>query len=558
MKLQYILLLSLLVLLPFSFLYSQEGRVEELYKNLYDENTAISEDQKYEETYSAPTDDNTLYIIQKIEFQVKGRSKPFALMYHGKFREDEEIIGKENLERYIALKIQLLMNQRVLEEVRIDHFIGEADETGAFPVKLVVYVKDTWNFIVLPYPKFDSNDGFSITLKARDYNFLGAMSPLKLDFGFARESDGDKTFNFLLDSDTPFSLFGLRWNLNFDNEIGFTIGKPLYYQNVTGLSVDLPWRITTFNFGFNHYVTVNEEVDDEAKDLYGATGDFYDPYGSAEFYANWEIPLGFSAGNFGDISYTPKISTRFNYPVSKQYDHRKPVISFSNTIGFGRTDWIGNFRKELSASISNSYNWYLNRSDAPLDIDINATGTVHWPFNKYIGISSRLNYYQKWQWSAKNDKWLPNYSAGNMIRGVIDRDLQADLMLSLNLDFTIRLLRFWPSEWFNKPKLRFFNFELYISPFLDLALLKGPYNYLKQNPYEGTDFNFKDIVAGFGLELILYPGFFRSLRLRVSLGYNNYYSTDHCCFVHFISGIPKKGGFFPEWSELYIGLDLFY
>lgn len=533
MKLHCLALALLLFLIPLSFL-------------------------RAEDTNNPVEDDNTLYVINKIEFMIDGRTKPYALMYCGKFKEGEKILGKNSLDRYIAQKTQLLVNERVLETVRIEYSVGEADETGALPVKLEVYVKDTWNLIVLPYPKFDSNEGFSITLKARDYNFLGTMSGLRFDFGFQRDSDNDNIFSFSIDSDTPFTLFGLRWNLNFDHDFKFTIGNPLYYRNITGLSVELPWRITTFTFGFNHYVTVNEETSDEAKDLYGVTEDFYDPYGSAEFFTNWQIPLGVAVGNYGDLTYTPKITMKFNYPISSQYEHRKPVTTLSHSIGFGRTDWIGNFRKELSASFSNSYNWYFGRSDAPVSIDINAVGTVHWPFNKYIGVSSRLNYYQKWQWSDRNNKWLPNYSAGDKIRGVIDKDLQADVMLSWNIDFPIRLIRFWPSEWFHKPKLRFMNFEMFISPFLDLALLKGPYNALKDNPHEGTNFAFNDMVAGFGLELIVYPGFFRSLRLRASIGYNNHSSSENCCVVHYITGLPKVMGFFPKWSEFYLGLDLFY
>ena len=498
----------------------------------------------------------TIYVIRNIEFDVIGHSRPYMLTYHGEFKEGERITGKDNLDKYISRKTQLLINQRVLEDVRIEYTTGEEDD-GTVPVDLLVHIKDSRNFIILPYPKYDSNDGLSITLKARDYNFLGTMSALRVDLGYRQDSD-EKVFNFVVDSDTPFRAFGLNWVFNFDHTLSYTLGNPLYYQNVTGLSVELPWRKTTFTVGFNHYLTINEEISDENLDLYDYNNEFYDPYGSVELFTSWKIPLGIEIGDFGDVSYTPKVSGRLNYPYSNLDEPRKPVTTFSHSIGFGRTDWIGNYRKELSASLSNSYSWYFDRSDAPLQITMSAGAVFHWPFSKYLGFSSRFDYRQWWQWSSRNGDWLPYYYAGDRLRGVIDEDLRADVMLSLNLDLPIRFLRFWPSEWFKNPKLEFFNLEVFVSPFWDMALLRGPYNDLKANPFEGTKFSFSDMVSTIGLEVIVYSGYFRSLRLRGSIGYNFDKDKDTCCVVHYLKSIPRKWKVVPKWDEIYIGLDLFY
>jgi len=126
---------------------------------------------------------NTFDNENEIDFDIDGRTRPFALLANGEFREGERIYGKENLEKYISLKRQLLLNQRVLEEVNIEYSLGAVEKDGAIPVSLIIFVKDTWNLIILPYPKYDSNEGFSITIKARDYNFLGTMSALKFDLG---------------------------------------------------------------------------------------------------------------------------------------------------------------------------------------------------------------------------------------------------------------------------------------------------------------------------------------------------------------------------------------
>ena len=497
------------------------------------------------------------FVITTFEFDIiKGRTRPYALMYNGEFQAGVILKNKEELEKYIQDKTQLLLNQRVLEEVFIEYFIDEQaslTEGQPIPVTLLIHVTGTGNIIVLPYPKYDSNEGFSITLKARDYNFFGTMSALRVDFGYQYDEEEKHVVNFLIDSDIPFLAAGLIWRINFDHSIKYTYKEPFYYQNITGLSVELPWRSTLFNVGFDQYLTVNEENSDENIEIYGLADYTYGAYATTELFGSWKIPTGVIVGNFGELIYTPKITGKINYHKQKMEEPLRPVTSFNHTIGFSRVDWIGNFQKGLDASITNGYNWYLDRTDAPVKISLDGTAAFYWPFNKYIGIYTRLKYRHWWHWSDKNSGWIPYYFAGDVIRGVVNKDIRANNMLSLNLDIPVRVLRFWPSEWFNNPKLRFFNFEMFFSPFTDLALWSGPYSKLKssRNPTaEKTRFNFKDMISTVGLEIIVFPGFFRSFYLRGSLGYDiKKIKRD---------GLPLKWGFFPKWNEVFIGVDLHY
>jgi hypothetical protein len=140
--------------------------------------------------------------------------------------------------------------------------------------------------------------------------------------------------------------------------------------------------------------------------------------------------------------------------------------------------------------------------------------------------------------------WIPHFNAGDVIRGVLDSnmwrtrdsDIWADRILSLNVDIPIRVLQFHPSRWFDNPRFAFFDVDLHFSPFIDLALISGPYNRLKADPREGSRFTFEDVVATSGFEFIVFSGFFRNLQLRVSAGYN----------LRNPRGIHR-------WDELYIG-----
>jgi len=481
----------------------------------------------------------TVYVIREIEFDIDGRTRPYALMYNGEFREGERIRGKENLDRYLANKQQLLLNQRVLEDVRIEYSLGDREEDGALPVMLLVHVKDTWNLIVLPYPKYDSNDGFSLTLKARDYNFLGTMSALRMDLGYSQEN-GDHAIGFSIESGTRFQAAGLNWNLVFDNFFSYTFGEPFFYQNVTGLSLELPWRFTTFTVGINQYLTINEENSAENREIYELSERYYGIYGSTEPFVSWKIPLGMEIGDFGALAYTPRLSGRINYPYGSMDEPRKPVTTFSHSFGFGRIDWIGNYRKGLSVSIGNENSMFFDRPDAPLRITLDGDITFQWPFSKYFGVSSRLKYRQWWQHSDRIDDRIPYYSAGDLIRGILNTDLRAYQMLSLNLDLPIRVLRFWPSEWFSNPKFHFFDFEMHASPFTDIAMLDGPHDKMKPGDIKNTA----------GLEIIVFPGFFRSLNIRASFGYNIIKLKK--------DGPSLKWGFLPECDEIFIGLDHHY
>ena len=490
-----------------------------------------------------------VYVIRQINFTIDGRSRPFALIANGDFRYGERITGAENLEKYLADKKQNLLNQRVLEDVSIEYTLGESEEDGALPVSLLVHVTDSFNLVILPYPKYDSNDGLSITIKMRDYNFLGTMSALRVDLGYKSKSN-DNIINFSIDTDIPFQALGLDWVFNFDHDFVYTFGQPLYYQNTTGLALKLPWETTTFTIGFNQYLTFNEENSDDSIAYYGLDDRYNGAYASTELFANWRIPFGISIGNYGEIAYTPAVSGRINYPYGKMDEPRKPVTSFSHSIGFGRINWIGNYRKGLSVSLGNGYSWFFDRADAPLSISLNGSVTYHYPFNKYIGFSTRAMYRQWWHHS-EDKGWLPYYNAGDLIRGVLDKDLRANYMFSLNLDLPIRLLRFWPSEWFNNPKLHFFDFEMHFSPFVDIAMLNGPYNDTKKDPNDGSKFlSLGDMIATGGIEVIVFPAFFRSFYIRGSLGYNVRRIKNE--------GLSKKWGFFPKWDEIYIGVDHHY
>jgi hypothetical protein len=469
-------------------------------------------EEMVEPSHTAEDEPIVFYIIRKIDFSITGRTRPFALYIHGEFQEGVRITGQADLEKYIKDKTQLLLNQRVLESVHIAYTLGSPGEDGLVPVDLLVSTVDTWNIIVLPKPQFDSNTGFELTLKARDYNFFGAMNPLRVDLGYALEEDelgefSKGSFKFEIDSDTPFKAFGYTWNLNFDHIFAYTYEEPFSYKNITGISMELPWKWTTFTFGFEENFILNEENDDKYKEKYGTY--FQDTwYLSSELYTAWKIPLSLDVGTFGKLTYTPKLSGKLNYRPGGELDYLRkgPVITFNQILGFGRIDWIGNYRSGVEASLGNTNAFNVYKKGWDNNITVSATG--HKLVTGFFGVSGRLQY-RHWFYDNSEDIYD---SAGDSLRGVLDKSLHADYMLALNLDFPFQALHFVPSEWLHNQKLHFFDFDLHVSPIIDMALIR--------DPVADIDFSFKAMLFSGGVEFLLFPHFTRSFYIRASIGFN--------------------------------------
>jgi len=458
-----------------------------------------------EETAAGP-----VYYIRDINYQVQGITRPFALANAAELRIGQEIAGDAALAAYVKEKTQLLLNERVLEDARIEYTIAAADADGRIPVLLSVAVDDTWNIIALPYFQYDSSDGLEFSLKARDYNFLGTMQPLKIDFGYVLEKDpmdrmafDEGTLFVDITSDTPFVLYGRDANLEFDNFIGYTSDYGFEYENTTGLSVSWPIKATTLTVGVFQGLSVNEENDADFQEAYGVRYEDY-WYLSNWLAAEWEIPTGIVVDGLGQLSYIPGAELKLKYRPGGEIgpEREGPTATFSQALEFGRVDWVGNYRRGLEAVLENEneYNLYHESWDRSLSAEI----TGHYPLSSFFGVSGKLT--GAWFFDQADDK------AAEILRGIINDSVSADYALYLNADFPLRVIRFVPYEWFGRRWMRVFQFEQQWTPFVDVGLLEDPVNH--------TTMKLEDALVSGGLEVVTFPLFMRSFFIRISLGFN--------------------------------------
>jgi len=507
LTLQKIIFFLIFLSLCFS-VYSQEDRNDTI-----PEKEFILDDVLQNDEYG----EDSIFIINSFNYNVIGRTLPFVLNEKTELKKGEVITGKTNLIKFIKDKGQLLTNERVLKDnVKIEYTVGEATEDGKYPVDLEIYVEDTWNIIALPYPKFDSNYGLNITIKARDYNFFGTMQPLRVDIGYKYKYDEIKNnyqsyFSLMMDSGLPFQAFGLIWLFDFDNFFDYRpdvddISLQFYFKNNTGISLDIPIKRTTLNLSFSESFILNEENEDSDKPEYG---DFQGGlYLSSKPSISWKIPTGLEIGDYGELTYTPNIYAIFNHelPLWPLKDNKiGPILYFNHTLYFGRLNWKDNFREGINVQINNSYSYNFHYSEInkePWKFDYSIETKAFFIFIKDIlGFSARLSHRH----------WINSYYeyAGDLLRGVYDRDIDAEFMVSLNLDIHIRALKINAYDWFNKNKFfRSLGFDLHINPVIDGAFYK--------HPLKDVSFDPENFLLGAGFDTIIYPHQFRSLFFRIS------------------------------------------
>ncbi|GHU75504.1 hypothetical protein FACS189461_1890 [Spirochaetia bacterium] len=245
------------------------------------------------------------YYIKNIDVAVEGRTQLSAILRAAGFVIGEELRGDEALAGYVERKRQTLLNNRALAEVTITYTTAE-EEDGRYGVNLAVSVVDTRNFVILPEPKYSSNAGFEPALKLRDYNFLGTLTPLKINFGYSLGK-----YALSAETELPFRALELDWKVKVDLGLAYVAGEPLAFENVTGISVDLPFKNTVFTLGFDEGVVLREKYSLFEKENPEVFEDI--SYMYSKPFARWRIPLPLGVPQGGEFFFTCELSSTINY-----------------------------------------------------------------------------------------------------------------------------------------------------------------------------------------------------------------------------------------------------
>jgi hypothetical protein len=507
--------------------------------------------------------DDGPYTIRSVDFQIQGRTRDFILM--SIIDPYQNVVGsvfpdRAGLEAFVADKSRQLMSQRVLAAVTPSYEMTETE--NGHDVALSFATTDSWNIVGLPYAKYDSNEGLLLSLRGRDYNFLGSAEPLQLNLNYQKSPGGIESFGLQLDFVAPFRALGAVWGLGFveDGQV-WTDGTT---SSITAgsLSYNVP------GLGFPASVTVAQSY------LYEASAPSPDPdswYLGESAAATATIPITGSLGHWsgadlGPVNYIPSLEIDYSWKpgttlryygdgtapsafdtTAAQALQNSPVyygrggflVTFSNGLAVGRIDWAGNMREGLHLSVTSREAYNAQWNDLIGDIIVEAEIFEQW--DGAVGVGARLYGIGRLSGNFPGDGVNADYLTmlGQYTRGIIDRRISAVQVLVLNGNLGVKLFDF-PTH--ALIKTRALDFELQAQPFLDLVLAR-PDN---QAAFSGDWF-----WSSGGLELLFYPQALRSFTVRTSAGWDlrNVVATRSLT-------AKTPDGFSPY--EIYLGLSLLF
>lgn len=504
-------LLTTLIFVTFSFFLFSQTPTESLETT---ETNSVQNEifNAAEENYSA--EENLKYKIIHVEYELDGRTREYALNKKLDIRMNTVFNSKSQFETYIEYLRHSLTNQRVLETSSLEYTEGQADENNIIPVTLFIHAEDTWNILPVPYPKYDSNDGLEFKIKLKDYNFFGSMEPLDFEISYSQENEGqDHLLGIGFDFQIPFSMWVFDSIWNIDAGIDYTIGddKP-EFDFSTGIGIAFPLKFVTLMFEYEQ--SVKQDLD------YESVGD--ELYLTESLELSAPFALFRSNNSVGTILLKPYITFDYDWDLDgiNHIELLGPTFGYGITFSLGKVDWYNNFRRGFSFSLTQNLGHNLERFNGKGDkLKPKLYGEFKGFYStNYVGFNSRFygfTYFGMEQLSKDN--------IGSRIRGVRDstsynsRQVETSSALILNLDIPVKIIqtdwRGWGKAIFKRDMpswFHIFDFELQISPFIDIALI--------DNTVTETLFNPKDGLYGSGIEVIVHPSKWRSITVRGSLG----------------------------------------
>ncbi len=420
------------------------------------------------------------WTIRNVSYIIDGKTREDVLSHYLNIKTGKIFSTKAELEVYLKDKIQLIKNQRTLAGGDIESkYESDPENPGGYFVDIQVNVKDTWNYILLPYAKFDSNKGFLVSLRGRNYNFLGGMGELSGNLDYLLTTSVKSEYSLNGGFTLPFYIWDYNWKFSFDEDVTISSDTQIKAYTKAGISVDIPLDNLTWQASLDQYYYLNQDGETDKDGYYMKT--------AARFGSS--IPTRLDLPLLGELNYSPAIITSVAY---KPFDTLSPdrkgyELGFEQEFSAGRIDWLGNFRSGSLFSANQNLRYNFTRSLWLSDTDIELQ--FHKAFG-WGGFSSRLKGFYYYN-STGTD-------IGEPIRGILNARLDGNAAVFLNLDFPVKIWIWFLDKWF----------EGHISPFFDYALVKP----------DGGNFSLSDGWYSAGLEGFAFLKAARAIYLRMSFG----------------------------------------
>lgn len=463
------------------------------------------------------------YQIETVEYSIKGFTKAGPLSAKVPVDKNRVFASREEFDTYISELNLEFNNMRTIESHEITFDFLEP-QNNIIPVKLKIYVKDTWNIIALPYPSFDSNKGLEFKLKLKDFNFFGTLEPLTMDLIYSRNNEEKSSFALGSKFTLPFYInpVKLLWttnigmNIDQDKNFGFDFNTGLS----TSYKLGVDWL--TLTAGITQGINVSASP---SKNDYYLTNGFYTSL-TFDIYKNQTL---------GAISWKPYFGLSGDWKFKEMTDEKRKGlnINWAHSFEMGKVNWVNNFRQGFNLKFNNNYKYNTYRK-GNVDISFDFESSGFYSFWDRLGLYGRFDFHYNLFDKTSN-------RSGEILRGILNNRINTDTAFSFNFDVPIKIGVFKWEEITGVAWTRFFGFELHIAPFLDIALVHDPESKTYYDPKYGW-------YSG-GLEIIMYPIKMRSIYARISYGHD-------LREIQQRKGSAKRDG--KPVSEIFIGIGLHY
>ena len=434
------------------------------------------------------------YKIRSYSFDLKeGKTKRSILLEFIDSKDKEKDKTFDSLEKMVAFlddKRQQLVNKRVFYFVEYTYELEETSE-DVFEADVIFSIGDASTFLIVPYPKYDSNYGINLKLKAKDSNFLGTFTTLDSTLAFTQRNnsfkDGKLEWDFSVDdmrlgeAKLSFSHYGaadfltwtdsyLKGSVNISNvkfwgvsvngsfsfkaapkgpekdsrwggkELSSSVGISFLSPKMNNASVS---NSITYTFGSKEFKTTTSFsfLYSEKLGVTSSTSVETVQYDFGEGLHSIKVGTGASKGFtlFQRVSFSPNLWVYVSYTFPSRSIDPYPVLTLP--FSFGRIDWVGdnNFRKGLTFSFTASDEYhilydvdFLEKQRAKLTGNV----TFHYPVTSWFNPSARLNFILANTEQNINDS---NTYSWNM-RGVMDNNETINKYRKFGMTFNLDLM----------------------------------------------------------------------------------------------------------------------
>jgi len=454
--------------------------------------------------------DSASFDIAAGGFEWLGKTQPNILLM--KYPLDKTIVfeSEEDFNKYLENYEKQLLSSRAFDklEITVNKKNTEDDITK---IDLGFVIQDSHHFLIMPYPKYSSNDGLSLKLKVKDSNFAGTLNTLSSELNLQLDNNGKLSPGLSVDYVLPFQIGNVNSELVNEHSISYTTGDSMpQWSMKTGVNFLFPFKTVSLKLEAYQYFINNLDYLPYKDNMYF----------TEEFTMSLPISI-FSFENFTKLYYTPFISFNFNWDFDgidiKNNSLASPNVIFGQSLSNSKILWDNCFRYGYNVSLTNKFTYNIQRNDfIPY---VGFEGLFYYTFktsetrNFFDQFGICADFYAFTYMYAPGNSYIYGEKIGSRLRGVLDNSYLGNVdpkyTTSTAVVVSIDLPHHIFTTHFNH---EIFNFDFQISPFIDVALIQDREN--------NSFLSIKKGIYCAGVEFLVYPLKWSSYTIRASAGYD--------------------------------------